>query len=421
MNILISAYACEPLKGSEPGVGWNLSLALAKKHHVTIVTRLKNKEPIENYLKVHPVDNIEFIYYDLPQWEIKLKKTFGTQFYCILWNLMLIHKIKKWIRNHPTDLIHHITFNQYRTPAFGFFINKPFVFGPVGGAELIDTAFDQDLESDTLKREEFRRNGNDFKLLNWLTKRTQVKKTIIFSALQNQTRLKSVLQEKNNILHVLPSIAINPTDFEILSEQIDNDVFNMIYAGRAIDWKGLYFFLKAFGIAKEQLNKAKLTLIGIRNEEEREKVKEWILENKLNEKVELINFLPRPELLKKLTNANLFIYPAFRDSGSMAVLEACALGCPTICFEAGGQDAFPNDTIVKVPVIHNDYNQTLNNFSEKLIWAYSNPNELQAYGKRAKTFAYSEMIWEKKAEIISKWYDELLKQADHQAYKSDTK
>lgn len=409
MNILISAYACEPLKGSEPGVGWNLSVALAQRHHITIVTRLKNKESIKNYLNIHPTENIEFFYYDLPQWGLKLKKMFGTQLYYILWNLMLISKIKRWIKKHPIDLIHHITFNQYRTPAFGFFINKPFVFGPIGGAELIDTAFDQDLESETLKRERFRRKGYDFKLLGWLTKCTKEKKIIIFSALQNKTRLERVLQTNNNILHVLPSIAISPTDFDISSKQTDNDVFNMIYAGRAIDWKGLHFFLKAFGTAKEQLVKAKLTLIGIRNEKEREKVKEWMSETKLNDRVELINFLPRPELLKILANTNLFIYPAFRDSGSMAILEACALSCPSICFDAGGQDAFPNNTIVKVPVTHNDYNQTLIDFSKKLVWAYSHQDELQAYGKRAKDFVYTEMVWDKKADIISNWYNELLK------------
>ena len=29
MNILLSAYACEPHKGSEPAVGWNYGVELA--------------------------------------------------------------------------------------------------------------------------------------------------------------------------------------------------------------------------------------------------------------------------------------------------------------------------------------------------------------------------------------------------------
>ena len=409
MNILISAYACQPLKGSEPGVGWNLPLALSKRHHITVVTRQKNKESIENYLSIHPTKNLEFYYYDLPRWVLKLKKKIGTQFYYMLWNVMLIRKIRKWTKKHPTDIIHHLTFNQYRTPSFGFFINKPFVFGPIGGAELIDTAFDQDLDSATLKRENYRRSGRDFKLLNWLSKRTNQKKVILFSARENKTRMERILQSEKNLLKVLPSIAILPSDFDLPISQAENGIFNMVYAGRAIDWKGLLFFLKAFGTVKEQLCNAKLILIGIRSEEERTLVKKWITECELKDKVELINFMPRPELLKMLTCTNLFIYPAFRDSGSMAVLEASALGCPSICFDAGGQDAFPDNTIVKVKVFHNDYNRTLACFGEKMVWAYKHQEELKEYGVQAKKFVYTEMIWEKKAEIISAYYDELIK------------
>ena len=41
-TILVSAYACEPLKGSEQGVGWNWVLQLAKKNNVHVITRANN-------------------------------------------------------------------------------------------------------------------------------------------------------------------------------------------------------------------------------------------------------------------------------------------------------------------------------------------------------------------------------------------
>ena len=84
MNILISAYACEPLKGSEPGVGWNLSVALSKKHNVTVITRLNNKKNIEKYLDENPIENLNFIYYDLPKSLIWIKKIIGVQVYYML-------------------------------------------------------------------------------------------------------------------------------------------------------------------------------------------------------------------------------------------------------------------------------------------------------------------------------------------------
>ena len=52
MKILVSAYSCEPNKGSESEVGWRWSLKLAEKgHKVFVVTRKNNKKNIQKYLK----------------------------------------------------------------------------------------------------------------------------------------------------------------------------------------------------------------------------------------------------------------------------------------------------------------------------------------------------------------------------------
>ena len=38
LNVLLSAYACVPGRGSEPGVGWNFALTTSKYHNVWVVT-----------------------------------------------------------------------------------------------------------------------------------------------------------------------------------------------------------------------------------------------------------------------------------------------------------------------------------------------------------------------------------------------
>ena len=103
-----------------------------------------------------------------------------------------------------------------------------------------------------------------------------------------------------------------------------------------------------------------------------------------------------------------YVYPAFRDSGSMAVLEACALGCPSIAYDAGGQDTFPDDTIVKVKIAES-LKDTIDAFSQKLVWASQNQNSLKEYGERAKVFALSKMTWEYKTKQITEVYNEVIK------------
>jgi hypothetical protein len=38
LKLLISAYACGPNRGSEPGMGWNFVIGLGKFHEVHVIT-----------------------------------------------------------------------------------------------------------------------------------------------------------------------------------------------------------------------------------------------------------------------------------------------------------------------------------------------------------------------------------------------
>ena len=57
MNILVSVYACEPNKGSEPGGGWNWVLELSRRgYNIFVITRANNKENIESSKKKRSVN-----------------------------------------------------------------------------------------------------------------------------------------------------------------------------------------------------------------------------------------------------------------------------------------------------------------------------------------------------------------------------
>jgi hypothetical protein len=68
MKVLVSAYACEPGKGSEPAVGWNWIVQIARFHEVWAITRSSNRRAIEMSLAGKPLGNVHWLYYDLPAW-----------------------------------------------------------------------------------------------------------------------------------------------------------------------------------------------------------------------------------------------------------------------------------------------------------------------------------------------------------------
>ena len=74
MKLFLSAYACEPDKGSEPGIGWNTALELAKYHEVHVLTRANNLPSIEAALSSWEGLRPVFHGYDLPHWLTFWKK-----------------------------------------------------------------------------------------------------------------------------------------------------------------------------------------------------------------------------------------------------------------------------------------------------------------------------------------------------------
>lgn len=43
-TILVSAYSCEPIEGSEAAVGWNIAIQMAKRNKVHVITRSNLRE-----------------------------------------------------------------------------------------------------------------------------------------------------------------------------------------------------------------------------------------------------------------------------------------------------------------------------------------------------------------------------------------
>lgn len=418
LKILMSAYACEPGAGSEYGVGWMVPTTMARKYpedQFFVLTRSRCKEKIEKALaNDSSLANIHFLYYDIPSWMFyknEMQSNWGEQINYLLWQWLVRKFVRKMNKIYHFDIFHHLTFNQYRTPSPGFWLDIPFVMGPIGGAECIAPAFWEDLESNTVKKEGIRQKGKDLKIFKWFNTRKKNNKVILCSCKENLNRLKPYGNKSR--LELMPAIAFDKKDFADISQNETQDTFEMIYAGKAWDWKGIHIFLKAAKVALMDKLSAKsqqkwsIKLIGIRFEEEQKKVMGWVDELGLQNHVTLIPFIQRSELLKMLANCSLSVYPAFRDSGSMSVLEACALGCPSICFNAGGQDVFSDEILLKVDVA-DSYSETMNRFSEKLFWAYEHPQELKEIGRKAKAWVEEMLTWDRRVEDFHDIYKTLV-------------
>jgi hypothetical protein len=140
-TILATAYAVNPYKGSEDGMGWNMILQIARFQKVIAVTRENNEPKIAQYMKENPsklYDNIQFEYFDLPYWMRFWKKGGrGAMLYYWMWQRGIVGFIQK--KGFVFDIAHNLNFHNDWTPSYLWKLNKPFVWGPVGHHPKIPT------------------------------------------------------------------------------------------------------------------------------------------------------------------------------------------------------------------------------------------------------------------------------------------
>lgn len=145
LKILISAYACSPYRGSEPGVGWGFVRELAKHHELwVIVEEEKFRADIERYLQDHPqlAQTVHFRFI-AKQRNRALRKLWPPSYYWYYrrWHQDALTLAQRLHREVGFDLAHQLTMVGFREPGYLWQLDVPFVWGPVGGLGLFPWRF----------------------------------------------------------------------------------------------------------------------------------------------------------------------------------------------------------------------------------------------------------------------------------------
>lgn len=387
MKILLSAYACEPNKGSEPGVGWNWAKEIANRGHtVWVITRSNNRECIETAF--YDREKIQFIFYDLPLPILRLKKIIGVNFYYILWQMGSAIQGRKWHSKIRFDLVHHITFGVFRNISYlPFLIARPFVFGPVGGGETTPNVLKKSFGSKN-NRKEFLRET-----LNKLTFYNPVYRHFISACAVILCKTKDTLNFVPKKFHFKTSVELEIGVDYITDPKIDSSnelQTNIIFVGRFIYWKGAHLCIRAFNEIQRTMPNTRLIMIG--KGEEIQNLKR--LEAKYNIKnIEWIDWVNQTELQGYYNRSSLMLFPSLHDSSGNVVLEALSNGVPVVCLDLGGPSEIIGsamDTIVSTK--HRNEEEVIKQLSIKVCDILSDQQRLMKLRKEALIRA-SELTW----------------------------
>jgi glycosyltransferase involved in cell wall biosynthesis len=404
LKVLISAYACEPGKGSEPGVGWNVAREMAKYHDIWVITRANNREVIEAELARNPQPNLHFIYYDLPQWAKWWKKDGrGVQLYYYLWQIGIYFVARKLHQDIEFDLAHHVTFVKYWSPSFISLLPIPFIWGPVGGGESAPKAFWSDF-SPAGQHYEMKRD-----IARWLGEhdpfvRLTARRSVLALATTEDTeeRLVALNARKVKVFSQVGFSVQEIQQFRVRESSVDS-AFRLISIGNLLHWKGFHLGLRAF--AEADLPDAEYWIVG--DGPERQRLEE--LANSVGNAhcVKFFGKLPREETLEKLSQCHVLVHPSLHDSGGFVCLEAMAAGKPVICLDLGGPAVQVTEvTGFKIPAHTPD--QVVADTAMAMKCLVQDENLRTRIGKAGQKRVCHEFSWNQKGEVLNSYHTELL-------------
>lgn len=403
MKLLISAYACIPHRGSEPGVGWNWTLEHARLgHEVWCITTPDGRDAIVQELKAHSELNLHFIYVPSPAWANWLYRFQPfVYFHYLLWQYQASQVARRVDQQISFDLVLHITLSNFQLGSGFWRLNKPLIFGPVGGGNFAPPAFKKYFGASWMM-ELLRRWTSDL-LLRFNPDIRQVcrQASLILAANRDTFRMARKMSARNICIFLDSGL---PKDFfnEERRARPAGNVLKILWVGRIFARKGLPLVLEALSKVPGDV-RFHLTVLG--DGKSGSKVPGWISRYKLAHKVTWLGQVPWHVVRKAYQEHDVFLLCSLRDSFGSQFLEAMAYGLPIITLDhQGAGDHIPEGCGIKVPVT--DPQQTVTAIANAVAVMYRHPERRLAFGTCGYDFARTQ-TWEEKIKRISGSYDEI--------------
>lgn len=396
MKILLSAYACEPNKGSEPGVGWSWATEYAKQHQVWVVTRDNNEPTIKKYLEEkteYNNENLHFIYVGLPK-----KLTFwkkgrrGMRLFYMLWQRKAAKVVQELNKKEHFDFVQHVTFVSYTQPSYMYKVGVPLIWGPVSGGENIPKGIKIKMNKKEAIVEAVRKASQTLALYTPSIRKTMKTAKIILTATEEtRQRIPQKYQKKT---HIMPAIGIEQMPEPI--QKCKTEKIKIIMAGRLIYWKAFDIGIKAFLQIAEQYPEIELHILGEGNQKKKlQKLAGKYLDNR----VFFEKAVQHDEIYQFYSHFDLFVNTTLRDSGCMTMMEAMSVGLPCIAIATGGPGVLL-DKFKECTVIGDNYEECVDKISKCIEELFVDEQKRQHQSTLQRKCIQEKFVLKKKCEMI---------------------
>lgn len=338
MKVLMSAYACEPGRGSEPGAGWAWACAAARDHDVWVLTHETNRAPVTTALAEDPALSARLhpVFLHNARWARPLRRKGPTRYlYYWIWQLGPCRReARRMAATIEFEVCHHLTYASDWMPAgIAAAEDVPFVWGPVGGSST-------------------RKSPRLWLRLGLSTLCGEVARAALLDPIRAVVgrrlarRAAVVLGQNHDVaaafapipVLVEPNIALEPqremrTTRDATAD--DGRARVAVYAGRLLGLKGLRLAIAA--LTRPAATRWSLEIFG--DGPMRRRLERQASRASLGDRVRFHGHRPRVEVQAALARADVLLFPSIRDAAGWSVAEATAVGCPVVALDLAGPAA----------------------------------------------------------------------------------
>lgn len=401
-RVLVSAYACEPDQGSEPGVGWHWVEQISRENDVWVITRKNNQKHIEHEMQVNPRPNLHFEYVDLPRWLRFWKRgRSGVRTYYYFWQFAALFRSLNLHRRVKFDIGHHVTFVNDWLWSFMACLPIPFVWGPIGSnapcpSVLLVHRKDRILDNIRIF---VQRTVRMLDPLYWLTVIRSGVVLVINEKIGQQFPLSWLARDR---CEVEPAIGI-----DVLDNQCNvrpTKLFTVLYVGRFQYVKCPHLAIESFAQFSEIQSNSKLLMVGTGPKEHY--LKTLVKDLAISDKVNFIEWTTREKILELMCNASAFLFPSAEGAG-MVVLEAMACGLPVISLDFGGPgELVGEESGLCIPI--GEHREMVKGLAMALQSLHDDAELRENIAAKAKARVESNYLWDCKSKRIGDTYQSLV-------------
>ena len=413
MKIILSVFECNPYRGSDSYVGWSYTVNIARYHEVFALTREENKEDIERFLsECHdPVlKQIHFVF--VPRGKVfsdyiyRLNRYMGFLGSYFLWQRSAYKVAKKICREHDISLCHHVSIADFRCVGYLWKTGKPFIYGPVGGAQEIPSCL-MPYSKGHEKSEWFRSMMNRLcpalpgyrKALHYAAAvySSNDETTACLRAKMNTTDQSKLMQMTELCVdeqYVLQRDSLN--------KPLGHPV-HIIVSGRLIYRKGISLLLDVV----RRIQTEQPYVVDIYGEgDQLDGLLRQAQKNGISDLVRFHGKISFEEMQDRYREADIYVLPSLRETTGTAVFEAMANKLPVVSLKQNGvKHIVEPDMGILIDINYRE--QVLDDFARALKLLIEDPKMRQDMGQSGYEKIKEQYTWTDRARTMNAVYEQI--------------